>query len=215
LNANHQIGHAQPVSARPAPLLVITLAALSIGLAGCLAAALELAPMGLSAVGAVSNGAMNMASNSAGSRDLHAGEDEVDRHDRCDNLEETAPTVIELRRTDAAAVPQWRELQIENATGVPRWAPASGPDGGRAWRPTENLLAMNFAPPLPLPTKPNISTYLGYAPSEPVSSSEQDQLTGLTANFGAPVGTFQWNGRVYQYATAAKLPCFPPDVAMK
>lgn len=176
---------------------------------------MELAPIGISAAGAVGNGVMNMATNSGASHDLHQGEDEVDRHERCDNLVETAPAVIELRRTDADTAPQWRELQIANNAGVPRWAPASGTDGGGSWRPTANLLAMNFAPPLALPSRLNVPTYLSYAPSEPVSLSEQDELTGLTANFGAPVGTFQWNGRVYQYATAAKLPCFPLAVAMK
>ncbi len=196
-------------------LLAITLGALAFGLAGCLTAALQLAPVALSAAGAVGDGVMNMASNSSGSKDLHPGEDEVDRHERCDNLAETAPTVIELRRTDEAAAPQWRELQIANDTGEPRWSPAGGTDGGGTWRPTANLLAMNFAPPLALPSGANIPTYLGYAPSEPVSNSEQDELSGLTANFGAPIGTFQWNGRVYQYSTAAKLPCFPPAVAMK
>ena len=178
-------------------------------------AALELAPLGLSAAGAVGNGLMNMATNSKASRDLHPGEDEVDRHERCDTLTETAPVIIELRRSDAEVAPQWRELQIANSTGEPRWGPTSGTVGDGAWRPTANLLAMNFAPPLALPAKPNVPTYLGYAPAEPASSSEQDELSGLTANFGAALGTFQWHGRVYQYATAAKLPCFPPAVAMK
>jgi hypothetical protein len=193
----------------------LVLGALCVGLGGCWAAALQLLPVGLSAAGAVGNGAMNLATNSSGSHDLHAGEDEVDRHERCDNLEETAPVVIELRRADATSAPQWRELQIANATGQPRWAAAAGPDGGPQWRASQNLLQMNFAPPLALPAQPNISTYLGYAPSEPQTSVEQDELTGLTANFGAPVGTFQWNGRTYQYATTAKLPCFPLDVAIK
>lgn len=193
----------------------LILGALGIGLGGCWAAALQLVPVGLSAAGAVSNGAMNLASNSSGSHDLHAGEDEADRHERCDNLEETAPMVIELRRADTGSAPQWRELQIANATGEPRWAAAGGPDGGPQWRASQNLLNMNFAPPLALPAKPNVSTYLGYAPSEPRTSVEQDELTGLTANFGAAIGTFVWNGRTYQYATAARLPCFPLDVALK
>jgi hypothetical protein len=193
---------------------VITLGAIALGLAGCWAAALQLAPLGISAAGAVGNGVMNMATNSKASKDLHPGEDEVDRHERCDTLNEIAPVVIELRRSDAAVAPQWRELQIASDSGEPRWAPAGGADGG-AWRPTANLLAMNFAPPLALPSESNRPTYLGYAPSEPVSVSEQDELSGLIANFGASVGTFQWNGRVYQYATTDRLPCFPLAVAMQ
>jgi hypothetical protein len=185
------------------------------GLAGCAAAALELVPLGISAAGAVGNGVMNMATNSGAAHDLHPGEDEVDRHERCDNLAETAPAVIELRRTDTDTAPQWRELQIANSTGDPRWAPASEQDGEGAWRPTANLLTMNFAPPLELPSRPDVPTYLSYAPSEPVNLSEQDELTGLTANFGAAIGTFQWHGRIYEYVTAAKLPCFPLAVAMK
>jgi hypothetical protein len=215
LNTNFQKADERHAPAGTSILLAITLGAFAVGLTGCWMAALQLAPVAIGAAGAVGDGVMNMASNSSASKDLHPGEDEVDRHERCDNLAETAPTVIELRRTVEAAAPQWRELQIANDTGEPRWSPASGTDGGGTLRPTANLLAMNFAPPLALPSGANIPTYLGYAPSEPVSNSEQDELSGLTANFGAPIGTFQWNGRVYQYSTAARLPCFPPAVAMK
>jgi hypothetical protein len=170
--------------------------------------------MAFSAVGAVGDATMNAASNSKGTNDLHPGEDEVDRDERCDDLEESTPTVIELRRTNADAVPRWRELQIDNATGNPHWAPAIGVDGA-AWRPAENLRSMNFIPPLTLPSAANTSTYLGYAPSEPQSLAEQSELTGLITNFGAAAGTLQWNGRVYQYSTSKKLPCFPPAVAMQ
>jgi hypothetical protein len=182
---------------------------------GCAAAALSLVPMGVSAVSAVGDGVMNAATNSTGSKDLHPGEDEVDRRERCDNLTDTAPIVIELRRQDSGAQPQWRELQIVEASGEPRWAPSKAADGEGHWQPSVNLLTMDFAPPLALPSGSDVPTYLSYAPSEPASATEQDELTGLTANFGAPVGTFRWNGRMYQYATAAKLPCFPPSVALK
>jgi hypothetical protein len=193
--------------------LIIRLGILAGSVAGCAAAALpaamQLIPAGAEAIGVVGGTLANHSS----SGDLRPGEDEADRRERCDNLVEFAPTVIELRRT-AAAAPQWRELQIANGSDR-RWVPATASDGAGTWRPTTNLLAMNFAPPLVLPSEVNVSTYLGYAPSEPLNSSEQDALTGLIANFGAPVGTFLWNGRIYQYATAAKLPCFPPAVAMK
>jgi hypothetical protein len=214
LNTSHQIGNKR-VAAEPAALaLIITLCAFVIGLAGCAMGALAMAPMAINAVGAVGNVTMNAASNSKGTNYLHPDEDEVDRDERCDDLEASTPVVIELRRTDERAAPQWRELQVNDTTGDPHWTPAIATDGA-AWHPAVNLLSMNFTPPLRLPSSANTSTYLGYAPSEPQSDAEQSELTGLIANFGAAVGTFQWNGRAYQYSTSRKLPCFPLAVAMQ
>jgi hypothetical protein len=193
--------------------LVLGLGILTGAVAGCGAAALELVPVGAEAVGVMGSTAATLADRSSAS-ELHPGEDEADRKERCANLVSVAPTVIELRRTAGAAA-QWRELQIANGSGDRRWMPAVASDGAGTWRPTTNLLAMNFTPPLVFPSELNVSSYLGYAPSEPMNSSEQDELTSLIANFGAPVGTLLWNGRIYQYATAAKLPCFPPALAMK
>jgi hypothetical protein len=153
-----------------------------------------------------------MASNSSASHDLHPGEDEADRNDRCDNLAEDTPGVIELHSAATNAAPEWRELAIRNETGEPRWTVAADSDGSAQWRPARNLNAMHFTPPLGLAKG---ATYLGYAPSEPRDSAEQDKLTGLITNFGASNGTFQWNNRIYQYVLSPKLPCFPPPAAIK
>lgn len=181
-------------------------------------AALELAPLGMQAASAVGNGVMNLATNSASSRkmDRAPGEDEVDYHERCDDLAQQPPAVIELRlAADGAGAPQWRELRVENTAGDPLWAPAIAPGAASAWRPAENLPTMRFAPPL-APFKPGASSYLAYAPAEPQTAVEQDQLTGLTIDFGAGTGTFDWQGRLFNYALVGKLPCFPPPaVAMR
>jgi hypothetical protein len=199
-------------------LLVVTLGLMAISGSGCWMAALELAPLGMQAASAVGNGVMNLATNSAssGKMDRAPGEDEVDYHERCDDLAQQPPAVIELRIVaDGGSASQWRELRLENTAGDPSWAPAIEPGAASAWRPAENLPTMHFAPPL-APLKSGVSNYLAYAPAEPLTAAEQDQLTGLTIDFGAGVGTFDWRGRIFEYALVGKLPCFPPPaVAMR
>ena len=59
-----------------------------------------------------------------------------------------------------------------------------------------------------------VACLLAYAPAEPQTSIERDQLVALTADFGAGIGTFKWNGRSYQYTLVNRLPCFPGPVVV-
>jgi hypothetical protein len=114
--------------------LVLSLGILAGAVAGCGAAALELIPVGAEAVGVVGGGAAALANHQSSPTDLHPGEDEVERHERCENLVQISPTVIELRRTEGVA-PQWRELQIAAGGSDRRWVPAIASDGaGICWR---------------------------------------------------------------------------------
>jgi hypothetical protein len=196
-------------------LLAIALLAGSTVVTGCWMAAIQFAPLAIKAVEAVGSGATNLASNAAAARAGQRGDDEVDRQERCDELEDAAPSVIEFRRAEANASAQWRELRLDHSAGDPTWIAAIVPGSGTEWRPTENLPTMKFVPPLARALKPGIPDYLAYAPAEPLTPLEDDQLSSMTVEFGAGTGTFQWNGRVYQYAVADKLPCFPVVDAMK
>jgi hypothetical protein len=71
---------------------------------------------------------------------------------------------------------------------------------------------MRFAPPLRQGLRDGKPNYLAYAPAEPRTAVERDQLVALTADFGVGSGTFQWNGRAYQYTLVNRLPCFPGPV---
>ena len=208
---------AKPIFATIAARLALSiiLAVIAGTSSGCALAAIQLAPVALQAVEAVGSGVLSMAANHAAAKGGKGVEDDVDKHERCDNLEEAAPNVIELRAEQEGSAPQWRELSVNNATGDPMWAPALDMGTGSVWRPAENLLKMSFAPPLALPQKPGNSSFLAYAAAQPQTAVEQDQLTGLATDFGTETGTFQWNRRPYEYAMVAKLPCFPIAQAMK
>ena len=140
----------------------------------------------------------------------HPGEDEMDREDRCAYLPLQSPGVIELR-ADASGAPEYRELHLYSSSDGTRWMPVVDKDTGNdGWRPAVNFLKMSFSPPLTGAVTDSQKSYLAYAPSEPVSASENDQLSALTSNFGVPAGSFNWNGRAYHYSVTHALPCYPP-----
>jgi hypothetical protein len=197
----------------------------ALGTGGCWYAALQLAPLGLQAAEAVGGGAVNLVAKAAAAThssshsdnegDRKAGEDEIDREERCDELQLEVPGVIELRQSGEASGPEWRELRLANSD-FPQWEVLQDKDSAQGgWRPAINLLKMSFTPPLEGSLKPGVPNYLAYAPAEPKTSIEQDQLVALTVDFGTGNGTFQWNGRRYQYAVVRNLPCFPAPIAMK
>lgn len=195
-------------------------AALALGTCGCWAAALQLAPLGIQAVEAVGSGVVHLAEGAAISAHQHSAsraardpnhpdEDEVDREERCDELELEVPGVVEVRKSPAGT-PEYRELRLGGSPDEPQWAPILDKDtAAGGWRPALNFMRMNFTPPLDGLLPPSGSAYLAYAPTEPRTEVEQDRLVALTVDFGSGVGTFGWNGRIYQYAVASKLPCFP------
>jgi hypothetical protein len=191
-------------------------AALALGVSGCWAAALQLAPVGLQVAEDIGAGAVHLVEGAAVAS--HQGKtdpnrqlgDEVDREDRCDELEIEVPGVIELRK-NATGTAQYRELRLGGGPDESIWAPALDHDtAAGGWRPAVNFVQMNFTPPL-AGALPNSGTiFLAYAPTEPTTSVERDLLVAMTVNFGTAIGSFNWKGRSYQYSLARKLPCFPP-----
>jgi len=190
-------------------------AALAIGVGGCWAAALQLAPIGLQVAETIGSGAAHLVEGAAMAS--HQGKadqngqlgDEVDREDRCDELEIEVPGVIELRKS-AARSPEYREIRLGGGPDESVWAPMLDHDtAAGGWRPAVNFLQMNFAPPLAGAVPDTGTVFLAYAPTEPTTSVERDLLVSMTVNFGAAIGSFNWNGRSYQYSLVHKLPCFP------
>ena len=139
----------------------------------------------------------------------HPDEDQLDREDRCEQLQIDVPSVIELHNS-AAGPPEYRELQLSSSVGEARWIPVVEQDTNQAgWRPAVHFLQMDFDPPLgKLPETG--SDYLAYRPIQSNSVTPEVEFTPLTANFGKTEGTFRWNGSLYQFALANRLPCFPP-----
>jgi len=122
----------------------------------------------------------------------------------CDDLKTSAPLVNELR-TGASGPISFRLISlVAPKKKTPYWEPRS------EWQAGDQLAQMEFNPPLAnvLPQGPR--SYIVYAPSEPSDQHEQDQLGSLMAAFGADIGTFQSDGRLYDYTIAPQLPCFPP-----
>lgn len=188
-------------------------AVLGFGACGCWLAVLPLAinvaeDVG-SAVASVTINAVVSAHQESGkfADQDHPGEGEMDREDRCEQLQLEVPGVIELRKS-AAGAPEYRELQVSGSLGNPQWRAMVDQDarvGG--WRPAANFLQMNFTPPLgPLPDAG--SDYLAYRLMQSESPAEVE-FAPLTVNFGKTEGTFRWNGSLYQFALAHTLPCFP------
>ncbi len=114
--------------------------------------------------------------------------------------------VVELRR-DPSGAPEYRELRIDFTANDARWTPVVDYDtAADGWRPAVNFLQMNFAPPLPSVLSENHITYLAYAPAYTKSSDDEVQLKEFNRSFGDPVGTFDWNGHLYQYSLPKVLP---------
>lgn len=190
---------------------------LAIGACGCWMAALQFAPMALQAVGSVGTGLAHAAENAAASGHVDdPGHSPADTEEKCDQLQIEVPGVIEFRVAQVGAEPQWRELTLSNSIDEPEWEPLREQDSAPGgWHPALNLAKMNFTPPLEGVLKAGDGNYLAYAPSDPRTSVEQDQLVSMTVDFGTGIGTFLWNGRIYQYSLVRQLPCFPASVAMK
>ena len=182
--------------------------------AGCAAASiLQLAPVGIEAVG-VGASAVTGAADAPHEPGRKDDETDAEYHERCEDLEQTVPTVIEIHTVKDTGVAQWRELRIANRSSSRQWVPTM-PDTPSTWQPMARLYAMQFAPPLE-PPPPGKSTFLAYAPADPLSEVEAAQLASLNTNFGSNSGTFKWSERVYDYGVVKKLPCFPPpSIALK
>ena len=173
-------------------------------ISGCMAPAL--APLALQAGGMAGAGLIKAKSGNDGALDSSESEE------RCDELELRGPDTIEFRLADQDPS-AWRELQLGGPSDSPKWQVlASEQSDAAGWRPVSNLQHMSFTPPLQQVLRAGKPNYLAYAPAEPRTGIERDQLVALTADFGAGMGTFQWNGRTYQYTLVNRLPCFPGPV---
>jgi len=207
-------------------LLALFAGAVAIFATGCWMMAAQLAPVAISAVEDVGEGAVHLVAG-VGNTEKHKDddleraetqmrEDVRENGDSCQQLAAEAPGVIELRKSPAGA-PEYRELGLGlGDTGESlddaQWMPvtvAGDADGG--WRPAVNFLQMNFSPPLTGATvSETTSNFLAYAPSQFISPDDSDRMASMTSNFGKPIGTFTWQGHYYHYVVTSTLPCFPP-----
>ena len=188
---------------------------LLMSLDGCMLAALPLAISAAEGVGSVvANGALSaVVASHQGSSNInpdpdHPGEDQMDREDRCEQLQIDAPDVIEIRKS-AAGAPEYRELKLGGSLAKPQWTAVIEQDTNpQGWRPAVHFLQMDFTPPLGALPNPG-SDYLAYRPMHTDASAPDVEFVPLSENFGKTQGTFRWNGGLYQFALASRLPCFP------
>jgi hypothetical protein len=163
---------------------VLIAAALALSASGCWLYAIQYAPAALET-------AVSLASTAVGAAQKSSTE---------------APGVIELRQ-DPSGAPEYRELRIDFTPTDARWTPVVSYDtAADGWRPAVNFLHMNFSPPLPTVLSENRTTYLAYAPAYTKSPDDEEQLAEFNRSFGDPVGTFNWDGHLYQYSLPRALP---------
>ena len=118
--------------------------------------------------------------------------------------------LVELRKNGAGA-PEYRELHMVNSTAEAHWTPVvDGDSGADGWLPAVNFLKMDFNPPLTAEIPDAGSCYLAYVPTA-TDPNDGNQSAELKSPAGSDVGTFSWDGRVYQYAVARTLPCLSPS----
>lgn len=165
-------------------VIVPMAAAFAVSLAGCWMAALQFAPAALQTT-------VSAASNIAGASQGSKG---------------NTPGVIELRN-DPTGSPEYREMRVAFTATDIRWTPVVDRDtAADGWRPAQNFLQMNFTPPLPAALAKDKLVYLAYAPAYMGAPEDDEQLIKFNRSFGEPVGTFDWNGHVYQYSLPRTLP---------
>jgi hypothetical protein len=191
-------------------------ALVAFGAAGCFGPALGLAPLALQGAQMAGVGAIEAAGYAAESKSrLDGVTDPAEAEERCDELALEVPETIEFHVADNSPT-AWRVLQVGGSTDAPQWQAVAGDQSDAAgWRPLANLRTMSFAPPLQQSLRQGKPNYLAYAPVEPRTSVERDQLVALNADFGSELGIFQWNGRTYQYTLVNRLPCFPGPVVVR
>ncbi len=199
------------------------------GVSGCLAASLApLALQGVELVGSAIGGSTKAGAMMAHDKDPNPDEQEAtadfdeDFNDpalkttktesRCNELILVSPMIAQFRAASGGAL-EWRELGLAGSPDAPLWGVRAEKDGPAAgWRPATNLSRMHFTPPLrlfPYGGDGGNGTFIAYAPAQTQNEAERDELAALAADFGAPAGTFDFNGRTYSYDEMASLPCFP------
>jgi len=186
-------------------LMAGAITTLGAALGGCASAVLQAAPLALQTTAALGAETANLVSNHHAAKTGDQGDDDFERSERCDDLGDTPPGIIQLKAPPSGGAPQWRPVVLDEPTGEPRWSVDGAKSGD--WQPAQNLGAMAFSPPLSL--APNSISYLAYAPADPQTGDETAQLSGFHAEFEAHSGTFQWRERSYSYDVVNTLPCFP------
>ncbi|MGH7812961.1 MAG: hypothetical protein ACREQI_03050 [Candidatus Binataceae bacterium] len=191
--------------------IAAALAVCSLTCAGCWAAIASVAEdVASGVVGTAASGVELAHKSNTAANDSHRNESAADREDRCDSLQLAPPDVIEIRKS-ASGAPEYRELALRGGYLDSRWTVADDSDPSKGgWRPAVNFPHMQFNPPLEKALPAAGNGYLAYAATRTVSTRDQDRLDALTADFGGPIGTFNWNGIAYRYAISSGLPCFPP-----
>jgi len=184
----------------------LILAACAMILNGCMAGALL--PIGVQAVEAV--GATTGGAITGKEADEDPDKTENDPMSaECQQLMSALPYIAEVRpRPDRSAIV--RQLTIGMVKGEQRWTVVhdAGSDGN-GWRVENAIAQLNFNPPLESSLMATKSRYMIAAPADPANTSEANQLMTFTMAFGPKVGTYEWNGKRYEYSVAKKLPCLP------
>ncbi len=185
-------------------------------LGGCVMAALELAPVAVSAVESVGYGILELAARatmpSSGSSDRGKTADEKQQqHEACNSLEMQAPLIIEFHTDANGAAIRYRELTLAGELGSPKWQVVKDPEAdAHGWQPATHFTQMDFRPPINSWLKPGTSSFIAYTPEVEDDPDDQEEYDDLVTDFGPRFGTFQWRGNVYDYGVIPKLPCFPP-----
>jgi len=189
-------------SARKCGLLIAS----ALMLSGCLAAAF--APAGMQALEALGVSAGNSISGKDSDSDADRAEEEP-QSGSCQQLLLAVPYIAEIR-TESDRTAKVRQWTVGMVQGEQRWTVVHDPGtDSRGWRTEAALSQLNFNPPLEAALAAAKSRYMIAAPADPASTLEANQLLSLTIVFGPRVGTYDWNGRRYEYAVAKKLPCLP------
>ncbi len=224
MSASNQKSVQRPMpKAGPSAALVALLAAvIAFGTAGCMLPVLSIIPSVISLAHAV------YTTNSGTGNDADAKNQEAETPTADTNSSPEAPAkltpanvcqmmailrpnmvLVQLRKNSAGS-PEYRELHLLNSADEAHWTPIvdskSGPDG---WLPAVNFLKMDFKPPLTDAIPDGGTCYLAYAPSA-IVPNDPNQAAELKSRIGRDIGTFSWDGQVYQYAVAHTPPCLSP-----
>jgi hypothetical protein len=187
---------------------------MAVALAGCMTAALQLAPIAVQAVEDVGYGVIKLAADAAMPSHDHGDQQDNSNRDKsqiCATMETQPPLVIEFRTDATGGNLQYRELTLNDDSGASKWQVLADPEADAyGWRPTVNLATMDFQPPINSWLKAGSRAYIAYAPEGGDDSDERAQYDDLVTDFGPRFGMFHWKGNTYDYGVLPELPCFPP-----
>ena len=173
-------------------------------LSGCMAAAL--APAGVQALETLGISAGNSISGK--NSDEEKLDDETESAD-CQQLTLAVPYIAEVR-TGPDGATSLRRWATDVVKGEQRWVVVhDASTDGEGWQSGAVIGRLNFNPPLDTALSSSGSRYMISALADPGTAFEANQLLSLTVVFGPREGTYDWNGKRYDYAVAKKLPCFP------